>query len=393
MSDLQGKALQLNDYLIGLRRHFHQYPELGFKEIETTKLICQELTKMNIDIIPLSTGTGVLGLIHGTKSCSKTRVTALRADIDALPITEQTGLEYASKNKGVMHSCGHDGHTAVLLGVAKLLSSMRDQFSGVVKFIFQPAEELLVGAVEMIRAGVLDNPEVDTIVTLHGAMDLPLGSIGVLSGPIMASGDKFTARIIGKGVHGAYPHRGQDCIVPAAHAITALQYITSREIDAVTDRAVLSVCEIHGGQAFNILPAAAEFIGTVRCFDPRVRNDIHDKMLRTISHTAHSFGCDYEFNYEYGVPPLVNHPEVIDFITAAAQKVIGVEKVIKLTAPLMGSEDFSRYLEKVPFGAMFRLGIGGSQPMIAHSPNYDFADDAISTGVAVMSQFVLERNC
>lgn len=265
------KARELKKELIKIRQNIHQHPELAFKEIRTTIIIKEELKKLGITLIPLKSETGVYGLLKGEKKSSNETVTALRADIDALPIQEQSGVEYQSVNEGIMHACGHDGHTAILLGVAKMLSSMKSDFSGVVKFIFQPAEEVFGGAKMMVEEGVLLNPSVNTIVALHSYPQLEVGKIGIYDGVYMASADKFTIKIVGKGAHGAYPHRSVDPIVTAAQVVVALQVIISREIDAL-DKAVISICGIKGGRAFNIIPEIVTLVGTVRCHNPELRN-------------------------------------------------------------------------------------------------------------------------
>ncbi len=391
-SEILTKALSIKDYLTQVRRHLHQHPELGMKEYETTAFIHKELTAMGIEVVPIKADTGVLGIIQGEKPGPAT-VTALRADIDALPILEKTGLPYASKNEGVMHACGHEGHTTILLGVAKLLNSMRDKFSGTIKLIFQPGEETLLGAKSMVAAGVLENPPVDTIVALHAWPQIEVGTIGVWPGPYMASADKFTFKVFGGGGHGAYPHRSRDPLLAATYAVQAVNTIISREVDAA-DKVAISVCTIHGGTAFNIIPEEVVFTGTVRCHDNTVRNSIKEKMERIVGGVVAAFGCGYELDYEYGIPPVVNHPEVIKLVSQAADQALGENHVIQLDRPVMGSEDFSCFLEKVPYGAFFRLGVKakGAEEMRVHNDHFDFDDDALPVGVAVLTQFVLNKN-
>jgi len=387
------QARAIEDYLTRVRRHLHENPELGMQEVKTTEFIKQELAAMGVEIVPLNVEVGVLGILRGEKP-GPNKVTALRADIDALPIVEKTGKPWASKNEGVMHACGHDGHTACLLGAAKLLSGMRDKFSGVVKFIFQPGEETLRGAKSMVEAGVLDNPPVDIIMALHAWPQLDVGKLGVWPGPYMASADSFTVKIFGGGGHGAYPHRSKDPLLAAVYAVQALNTIVSREIDAV-DKVVLSVCTIHGGTAFNIIPEEVTFSGTVRCHEEEVRRSIPGRMERIISGIAAGFGCKYEFDYVFGLPVVNNHPEVIDKIAAAARQAIGDDCVVALDRPVMGSEDFAVYLERVPYGAFVRLGVnppGQTEQMRVHNDHFDFTDAALPYGVAIMTQFVLNEN-
>jgi amidohydrolase len=390
-ADLMSKVMEIKDYITGIRRQIHQHPEVGFKEAQTTKLIIKELESYGIEVVPLSTETGVLGVLKGKKrGGNSSRVTALRADIDALPIEEQTGVPWASTNPGVMHACGHDGHTAVLLGVAKILSSMRDQFSGTVKFIFQPAEEKLDGAKSIIKAGVLENPKPDCIVALHGGIEAPVGSIGLYPGSFMASADIFKIKLIGVGAHGAYPHRGKDVILAASQVIGGLNFIVSREIDAV-EKTVLSVCQIHGGSAFNIIPQEVELSGNIRCHNKDVRASMEERVERIVSNIAEAFGCTYELEYQYGIPQVYNDEQITAEIAAAAKSVLGDDKVVNLTRPLMGSEDFSFFLEHVP-GAMFRLGIADENKLQLHNPKFDFPDHALPVGIAVLTKFVLNKN-
>lgn len=386
------KALEIQDYLTRVRHHLHENPELGMHEFETTAYIRNELTNMGIEIVPIQSDVGILGIIKGEKPGTKT-VTALRADIDALPILEQTGVPYASKKPGLMHACGHEGHTTILLGVAKLLNSMRGQFSGTVKLIFQPGEETLLGAKSMVAAGVLENPQVDTIVALHAWPQLPVGQIGVWPGPYMASADKFTVKVFGGGGHGAYPHRSKDPLLAATYAVQAVNTIVSREIDAA-DKVAISICTIHGGTAFNIIPEEVVFSGTVRCHDMNVRNSIKGKMERIISGAVAVFGCKYELDYVYGVPPVINHPDVTDLVVKASEQALGAGHAVQLDRPVMGSEDFSCFLEKVPNGTFFRLGVtpAGAEEMRVHNDHFNFTDEALPVGVTVLTQFVLNKN-
>ena len=391
-SEILQKASEIKEYLTKTRRHIHQHPELGFKEFETSSFVKKELETMGVEVVLLKTETGVLGILRGEKEGSDV-VTALRADMDALPIVEQTGLSYASRNKGVMHACGHDGHTAGLLGVAKLLNSMKDRFSGTVKLVFQPAEEVLGGAESMVESGVLENPKVDTVIALHGWPSLEVGKIGIFYGPYMASADKFTVKITGSGGHGAYPHISADPVLAAAHAVVALQDIVSREIDAL-DRVVISVCTLEGGKAFNIIPEEVQFSGTVRCLNEEVRKTIEEKMDRIIKGIASTFGCKYELEYLYRVPMLVNDPEVINLVSEAANQALGEGHVVQSDRPAMGSEDFSIFINNVAHGAFIRLGVTnpGEEQMKLHNDRFNFNDEALPIGVAVLTQFVLLKN-
>jgi len=390
------KAYDIKDYITKIRREIHNNPELGMLEFETTSLIKRELIKIGVEIVNINSKTGVLGIIKGTKE-GLNRVTAIRADIDALPIVEKTGLQYASKNHGVMHACGHDGHTAMLLGAAKLLYDMKDQFSGTVKLIFQPAEEtnnIGCGASLMINEGVLENPKVDMVFCLHMWPYTTLGKIGIWTGAYMASMDTFVVKILGMGGHGAYPHRTSDTILASSQCIVALQSIVSREIDAM-ENAVISVCTHNGGITPNTIPNEVTFSGTVRCKSSSARELIEKKMHRVIKGIAEAFSCDYELQYEKNYPVLINDSDFVDLATKASILALGEESVEPLATSAMSSENFALFLEKVPMGGFIRLGQNtpGQDPIfLAHTEGFDFNDDSIPYGVALETQIVLNRN-
>ena len=389
---IYNEALFIKEYLTKIRRKIHQYPELGMQEFKTTKLIKQELSNIGIDIIEINSDVGVLGVIRGIKKGSK-KVTALRADMDALPIAEKTNLPYASKNTGIMHACGHDGHTAILLGTAKLLSKMKEKFSGTIKFIFQPDEENLNGAKLMVEEGALENPRVDTIVALHCWPSLETGKIGVWKGPYMTSSDKFKIKVIGKGGHGANPHKAIDPVIASAEIILALQNIVSREIDS-QDSVVLSICTVNGGQATNVIPNEVKMTGTVRCKKVELRDVMKEKIERVIKGVSNAANCKYSYKYTYGTSVLINDQDVIDSIVKSTEQVLGNDWVKELEQPAMSSEDFSCYLEKIQHGAFIRIGNTnlGEEPLLVHTSQFDFNDDAIPIGVAVLAQFVLNVN-
>ena len=383
---------ELRDFMVDARRRIHQNPELGFKEFETTKFIVEELEAAGVEMIPLAMETGVLAIIRGTaewKGEGEPPVAGLRADMDALPIEEATGVPYSSKNKGVMHACGHDGHTAILMATAKALQKGRHLFSGTVKLFFQPAEETLYGAERMIKCGILENPSVDFVAALHGGIEVPLGAVGVYPGPYMASADIFKVKFSGKGTHAAYPHRGTDALSAAAQAVISLQMILAREVDA-NDRAALSVCQIHGGSAFNIVPQEVEIAGTVRCFTPDVRQKISGRLKAICETVAASYQCEAQVDYTFGIPPVVNDPRETERIAAAAAEVLGEEKVVRLAGPMMGSEDFAYFVEKVPAAVNFRLGLKTDGVVAAHNPGFNFNDEALPMGMAVFVRYILD---
>jgi len=347
---------------------------------------------MGIELLPLSIPTGAVGIIRGTKPGSNI-VTAIRADIDALPVVEKTGKPYASKNEGVMHACGHDGHTAVLLGAAKILNSMKDSFSGTVKLVFQPAEESLSGAKQMIAAGVMENPKVDNIVMLHGWPQFNVGQIGSWPGQYMAGSDRFEVKIIGKGGHGARPSEAVNPIVASSQIVVALQNIVSSEINTF-EAAVITVCKFNGGAAFNIIPDDVILGGTVRTLDENVRLDIKQRIERIISGISASFNCTYEFNYNSGGSCLINTPEVVEDLLKAANDSLGEGHIRNLTGPTMGSEDFAFFINYVGRGALLRLGLTnpGEKELVLHNDCFDFNDEALPTGIATFVQYVLNTN-
>lgn len=394
MSDILTRADELKAYCTECRRHFHENPELSFKEYETTAFIRRELAQMGVEMLPLDIETGVVAVIRGTKP-GEGHVTALRADIDALAMPDLSGKPYASKREGVAHACGHDGHAAILLGVAKLLTELRDRFSGIVKLVFQPAEEGLGGSLIIVNSGAMKDPDVEEIVCLHSWPYFKVGEIGAWPGQYMASADKFEIRIVGKSGHGARPYKAVNPIPATALAISALQNIVSNEI-VTAQQAVVTVCTIHAGVAFNVIPDAVEIGGTVRCLDAGVRDELEARIRRTVEGAAAALGCHAEVDYIRGVPSLTNDPEVVQRIIQAGRDVLGAEHIRELDGPVLGSEDFSHLVNHVGRGAFFRLGVGvpgdDSEPVTLHNSAFDFNDDAIPTGIATMVQYILNRH-
>ncbi len=392
-SEILQKSFDLKEYIVQVKRKIHREPELSMQEVATTAFVQSELKKMGIEMVPLGLNVGVLGIIEGKKK-GKGKVTALRADMDALPIQETADVPDKSIVPGVMHACGHDCHTAMLLGAAKILLGMKDHFSGTVKLLFQPAEENLDGSKYMIEQGVLDNPKVDYILGLHGHSFYNIGEIALREGAYMASSDFFTVKITGASGHGAYPHRtGCDPILAASNSVMAIQSIITRQIDAL-DNVVISVCEIHGGTAKNIIPETVEFSGSVRCQNMETRNTIEKRIHDVVQGVASSYKCEAKLDYHYGVPPLTNSPEVAAIVRESAQKLVGEQNVKYIDIPAMGSEDFSRYLEVVPKGVFARLGLCDSQngAPVFHNGSFVFPEEALPYGTALFVQFVLEAN-
>jgi amidohydrolase len=326
-------------------------------------------------------GYGVIADLQGPPGAP---VVALRADMDALPIQEESNLPYRSCVPGVMHACGHDGHTAALLGAAAVLSTLQDRLPVSVRLIFQPAEETVNGAEALCVAGVLNG--VDTIFALHGWPDLDIGAVGIRSGPIMASADTFDIVVRGAGGHAAYPHSTVDPIVVGAGIVQALQSIASREISPL-EPVVVTVAQFHAGTAHNIIPGTAELKGTVRCFSKDLRQTMAQRLERVVSGVCRAHRADYSFVYAFGTPPTVNDPVAAAHVASVGAEILGPERVVPLDHPSMGGEDFAYYLERVP-GAMFRLGVGANSPAL-HTPKYNFPDEALPYAVKMLAALAL----
>jgi amidohydrolase len=384
---LSPEVEQQQEAVIALRRTLHQWPELGFQEERTSALVAEHLSALGLQVTKGLARTGVLGVLHGA---GEGKTVLLRADMDGLPIEEANGVPYASQNRGVMHACGHDGHTAILLTVAKVLAQQRQRFAGTVKFAFQPAEELPPGGAKgMIAAGVLENPRVDAVFGLHLWNGLPVGKLGVDAGPIMASVDRFDVVIKGVGSHGAYPHTGVDPIVIGSHVVTALQTVVSRETPPLTP-VVVTVGKFHGGTAFNVIPSQAELSGTVRTVDAKVRQDMPARLERIVRGVTCAMRADYEFTYEFGYPVTVNHADMAQLAHRVAAEIVGEANVVG-AGMTMGAEDMSYFLEAVP-GCYIRLGSGNPAKGLTHphhSALFDFDEAALPIGVELLTRLAL----
>ena len=367
-----------------IRHQIHANPEIGFKEYETSKLVRDYLNGLGLNVQGPFAETGVTAFLSGGDSG---KVIGLRAEMDALPMEERSQAPYASKRKGFMHACGHDGHTAILLGTAKILSENRDQLKGGVKFIFQPAEEGYGGGKKMVEEGVLENPHVDSIFALHGWPKLDLGNIGIKYGIDLASTDDFRIVVQGKGTHGASPHLGVDPIVIASRIVEAIQSIPSRMNDPL-EPLVITVGMIRGGTGRNIIPESVVMEGTIRTLSAGLRAEIPGQMERLVKNIAEASGGTGKFELLTGYPVTTNDDNMVDFVINVAKRVIGEDRITIIERPVMGGEDFSFYLEKIP-GAIFRLGVGLDMPSL-HSTTYDFNDDAIKSGIFIMSSLAVE---
>ena len=388
VSELLERAEAMADWMTEIRRDLHRHPELGFEERRTADRVRRELAAMGIEVRPCGLETAVVGLIRGGGGGP---VTGLRADLDALPIAEQTGLPYASIVPGVMHACGHDGHTAALLGAARLLAERRDRLRGAVLLLFQPAEEGVRGARAMIADGALRDPAPDAVFALHGWPSLPIGRIGWRIGPAMAAADRFACEIRGRGAHAAHPHAAADPILAAAHAVVALQQVVSRRLDPLQP-AVLSICEIHGGTTHNIIPETASFVGTTRSHDEGVRRSLEGLMRGVLEGICAASGCSFQLDYRYENPQLVNDRAMTELILRAAGELLGPDAAVELP-PSMGAEDFSQMIEAAGGrGALFRLGLQrpGAPPMAGlHNARFDFSDEALPVGAAMLARIAL----
>jgi len=387
MSEILEHAQALFSYASMLRRDFHRHPEIGFQEVRTAGIVARELTQLGLEVTTGIAKTGVVALLEGSQPGP---VVLLRFDMDALPIQEETGAEYASQNPGVMHACGHDGHMAVGLTVAKLLAARRDSLRGTLKFVFQPAEEGLGGAERMVEAGVLENPQVDRTLALHIWNEKPVGWVGIPAGPLMAGADMFTVRVEGKGGHGAMPHQAVDPIAAAAQMITALQTIVSRSLSPL-ESAVLSVCQISAGEAFNVIPQAAEFRGTIRSFEPHVRSRVVERFNAVIHETAAAMGCTASIQLRAITPPVINDPDAAALVTKAAQEA-APQLAIDPQYRSMVSEDMAFMMEKVS-GCYFLVGSGRPEPETSyphHHPKFDIDEAVLPYAAAVMAAAAME---
>jgi amidohydrolase len=369
------------DEMAEWRHHIHSNPELGFECFETAEFVVERLKEFGADDI--STGwakTGVVAVINGK---GEGGTIGLRADMDALPMPEKTGLEYASKNEGKMHACGHDGHTTMLLGAAKYLAETRN-FSGRVVLMFQPAEEGGGGAEVMCDEGVIEKYGISQVFAIHNMPDLPVGEFQTRAGPVMASVDDFEIEIFGKGGHAARPHFSVDPIVSATAMVQSLHTIVSRNIDPI-ECGVISITQIHAGTAFNVIPETAKIMGTIRSFEPAVKAVMQRRLVEVMENIAAAYETSAELTYHDGYPATVNNAEKAAFAVKVAASIVGEDKVSDKAARRMGAEDFSFMLNKVP-GAYVFVGNGDSAAL--HHQNYNFNDEAAPVGASYLARIV-----
>ncbi|MEA2071422.1 MAG: amidohydrolase [Asgard group archaeon] len=380
------KLAQKNkDEIIKIRHQIHMYPETGFEEVKTSKLVISHLEKLDIPYQKNVAKTGVIGLIEGEK---EGKTIAIRADMDALELQEENDVPYKSKIDGKMHACGHDTHTAMLIGVAKILVELQDKLSGNIKLIFQPAEEGLGGAKPMVKAGALEKPKVSAAIALHVAGDLEAGKIEIKDGSLTASADEFWIDIKGKGGHAASPHETTDPIAIGAYLITSLQIIVSRFTDPV-EPAVVTVGIFKAGSAHNIIPEKAHLRGTIRALDEEVRQEIYKNIQKICEGVGKTYDCTITPGIKKGYSPGNNAPELNDLIKASARELIGEENIKIADKPQMGAEDFYEFSDNysIPV-SMFWLGATNEEKGIIypnHSPKFDVDEDVLPLGSALLA--------
>jgi amidohydrolase len=389
-------AENLRAKLVQQRRDFHMHPELSNREERTSQVVAEKLRALGLDEVRTGVGKyGVVALLKGKAPGGAGSVVAVRADMDALPIQETIEIPYKSLNAGVKHACGHDAHMTVQLGVAELLSKMRDRMRGSIKFVFQPAEEGAppgerAGAQFLIEEGALENPRPSAIFGLHVMPNIEAGQVGYNSGPAMASSDRFSITIRGKKVHGAYPHDGIDAVVVAAECVTALQTIRSRRVNT-QEPLVITLGSIHGGNRFNIIADEVKLEGTMRTLSEEVRTRSLEMMKQTLAGVTSAYGASYELELNANTPLTYNDPALVEATLPVMRKILGEKNVIS-PKPQMGAEDFSRYQKVIP-GFFYFLGVGNREKGVTamiHTPEFDIDEESLVVGVKTMSNVLLD---
>ena len=386
LKSIRPKIHDLQSQLVAWRRNLHQQPELGFQEQITAAFVVQKLQEWEI---PHQSGIAQTGIVATINSKRPGKVLAIRADMDALPIQEANQVPYRSRHDGKMHACGHDGHVAIALGTAYYLSRHLDDWQGTIKIIFQPAEEGPGGAKPMIEAGVLTNPDVDAIIGLHLWNNLPLGTVGVRSGALMAAVECFRLNIFGKGGHGAMPDQTVDSIVVGSQIVNALQTIVARNIKP-TEAAVVTVGEFHAGTALNVIADTARMSGTVRYFNPELESLIGERIEAVVAGVCQAYGADYQLDYWQLYPPLINDRAIAELVHSVAAEVVETPIGVVPECQTMGGEDMSFFLQQVP-GCYFFLGAANPEKGLAyphHHPRFDFDETALAMGVEIFVRCV-----
>lgn len=385
---IRDRIRALEDEMVRFRRDLHAHPELGFQEERTAGKVAEGLTGTLSDVQTGIAKTGVTGLLK-TEGATN-RAILLRADMDALPMQEETGATYASKHPNVMHACGHDGHTSILLHTAKAAVAESLKPGGTVRFVFQPAEEGPGGALPMIEEGIMDDPPIEAAFGLHLWTSAPSGKVAVTAGPTMAAADEFSIVVHGKGGHGALPHQTVDAVTIGSHLVVALQTLVARNMDPM-QTAVVSIGSFHAGDNFNIIAETAEMKGTLRTFDEQAREMLVRRLRELVEGVCTTHGARGEFIFKDHYPATINDPVMADFVAECAVEVVGEENVIR-DFRLMGGEDMSYFLQRVP-GAFFFLGAGNEQKGTTHphhSPHFDFDEDVMAIGSEIFMR-IMER--
>ena len=383
VADFKSEAEALRNELVAWRRGFHMHPELSFQEYRSAEVIAARLNELGYQVQTGVAQTGVVGLMEGK---GPGPVAMARFDMDALPVSEENEVDYASQNPGVMHACGHDAHMTMGLGVATIMAQHREEMKGTLKLIFQPAEEGLGGARGMVQEGVLEDPRPDVFLSVHVFSELPIGSIAAKAGPVMAAADEFSCTVHGVGGHGAAPHQTVDPIVASAQIVNALQTIVSRNVGPL-ETAVVSIGSIHGGTALNIIPPQVKMEGSIRTFSPEVQELVWRRMREVIDGVAAACGARVEVEIAAGTPAVINDSSVTEVVLAAAEAVVGSENVIS-DHQTMGSEDAALFMQEIP-GCYFFVGSGNAErgtDAPHHNPRFDIDEDALPLGVATLAQ-------
>lgn len=384
MVDIHQLVTDQKELIINLRRELHRIPETAYTEKKTSAYVANYLNSLELEVRTGIARYGVVGLI---KTDRPGPTLMIRADMDALPLKENTGLDFASEHEGVMHACGHDAHMAMVLGAATVFNTIKDELTGNIKFLFQPAEEGPGGAKPMIEAGVMESPKVDFSIACHVWPDIPEGTIGVRPGPFMAAMDRFDLKIKGKGGHGAMPHLCVDALEVGTQVVNALQRIVSRQMDPL-EPIVVTVGTFHAGTAFNIIPAEAELSGTTRTFNPDTWNTWASRIEKVVRGVCDSMGCNFEIKYSQGYPVTINDASMAEIVHRCAGKVVGEDRVVVPQAT-MGGEDFAYYLQKSK-GCFFALGAGREGAAPVHNPAFDFNEDVMLLGMETHCRIGLE---
>ncbi len=382
--ELKQQVAAQRDLVVKLRRDLHRIPETAYTEEKTSAYVAEYLKTLGM---PLKTGIARFGLMATLDTGRGGPCLLIRADMDALPLTEETGLPFASEHPGSMHACGHDAHMAMLMGAATILKDLREDLCGTVKFVFQPAEEGPGGAKPMIEAGVMENPTVDFVLGCHVWPDVPEGAIGVKAGPLMAAMDRFDLKIIGRGGHGAMPHQCVDALEIGCQVVGALQRIASRQMNPLTPT-VVTVGSFHAGSTFNVIAPEAEMCGTTRTFEPEVWRSWPQRLEKVIDGVCSAMGADYEFTFSRGYPPTINDANMAAVVRRCATAVVGGDQVVE-PQPTMGGEDMAFFLDRAQ-GCYFCLGVGREGGAPIHNPRFDFNEDILLNGVETFCRVALE---